>query len=105
MITVDVPCRFALGEIVRHCHDEVRGVVMEVDDCFRGDEEAYQSLPGIKPAKAQPWYHVLLDGEDHIMYLPEHHLESDVTGEPVVHPLLCQVFNGFENGKYSRLLH
>lgn len=101
----DVPCRFSLGEIVKHQQMGFRGVIVEVDDQFRGDESAYQDLPGVKPTKDQPWYHVLVDGEDHMTYLPEHALELDASGDPVMHPMITEMFHRFENGRYSRLLH
>jgi heat shock protein HspQ len=101
----EVPCRFSPGELIRHLTLGVRGVVVEVDDCFRGDERAYRNLAGSKPNKDQPWYHILVDGEDHITYFPEQSLETDVSGEPVIHPMITHMFHSFENGRYSRLLH
>lgn len=101
----DVPCRFSLGDIVKHLQMGFRGVIVEIDDQFRGDERAYRDLPGVKPSREQPWYHVLVDGEENVTYLPEHALELDGSGVPIMHPMIAQVFHNFENGRYSRLLH
>lgn len=101
----EVLCRFSPGEVIRHQKLGVRGVIIGVDERFHGDEVAYQGMSPTPSLKDQPWYHVLVDGEDHVTYFPEQSLEADSTGEPVIHPMIHQMFNGFENGRYSRLLH
>ncbi len=105
MTEKEVPCRFSLGEIVKHRQMGFRGVIVEIDDQFRGDEAAYQELQGSKPPKAQPWYHVLIDGEDEMTYIPELSLEVDSSSDPIINSLIADIFSRFENGRYMRPLH
>ncbi|MBH61416.1 MAG: hypothetical protein CL569_02985 [Alphaproteobacteria bacterium] len=53
-----------------------------------------------RPAKVQPWYHVLVHGAEHTTYVAQRNLEPDETGEPVNHPLIEEIFGVHENGVY-----
>ena len=53
-----------------------------------------------RPPKDHPWYHVLVHGAAHTTYVAERNLERDKSDEPIIHPLLNDVFNDRENGVY-----
>ena len=50
--------RFAVGDLIRHRLFDYRGVVVDVDPCFNGDESWYQQVALTRPPKNRPWYHV-----------------------------------------------
>ena len=57
--------RFAIGDIVRHRLFPFRGVVFDVDPQFANTEDWYRAIPEeIRPAKDQPFYHLLAENED-----------------------------------------
>lgn len=102
---MDAHFKFALGEIVRHKDLNLRGVVVEMDDKFVGTEEMYNEMEELKPEKNQPWYQVIIDGEEDISYIPERLLVRDGSPEPIRSSLIPDLFQTFENGKYSRPTH
>ncbi len=93
---------FYVGQIVHHVKFDYRGVVVDVDAEFQGTEEWYQQVARSRPPRDKPWYHVLVDRSDHMTYVAERHLESDESREPVVHPDIQDIFDGFEDGVYRR---
>ncbi|MBT8132864.1 MAG: heat shock protein HspQ, partial [Gammaproteobacteria bacterium] len=80
---------------------DYRGVIIDVDAEFSGSDEWYEEVAKSRPPKDRPWYHVLVDGAEHITYVAERHLEQDPTGEPVRHPAIQAFFDGFEDGVYK----
>jgi heat shock protein HspQ len=96
------PVRFSVGECVHHRRFDYRGVVFDIDATFQGSEEWYQTVARSRPPRDAPWYHVLPHGANHTTYVAERNLESDETHAPVEHPLLDQLFDRFENGRYHR---
>ncbi|MCB0406563.1 MAG: heat shock protein HspQ [Bdellovibrionales bacterium] len=97
--------KFSPGQLIVHKKYGYRGVIIEVDDRFSGTEEMYKDTTNDYPSKDQAWYHVLVDGSDYVTYVAESLLELDPSQEPINHPQLTQVFQGFEGGKYLRQLH
>ena len=95
------PPRFAPGDMVRHVRYHYRGVVVAHDSRCMAGENWYQSNK-TRPDKEQPWYHVLVHESGSITYPAESSLALDESGEEIVHPLLEQFFNGFEEGRYKR---
>lgn len=92
--------RFAVGELVHHRLFDYRGVVVDVDPCFMGTEEWYETVARTRPPKDRPWYRVLVHGSTRETYVAERHLEPDEGGGPVNHPLVEHVFAGFRDGRY-----
>jgi len=92
--------RFAVGELVHHRRFDYRGVVFDVDPVFSGTDEWYARMARSRPPRDRPWYHVLPHGARHTTYVAERNLESDPSGEPIAHPLLDELFAGFEDGRY-----
>ncbi len=92
--------RFGPGELIRHRRFDYRGVVLEVDATFSGSEAWYEQVARSRPPKDAPWYHVLPHDAEHTTYVAERHLEADPDPQPVRHPLIDEVFDGFEDGRY-----
>jgi heat shock protein HspQ len=94
--------RFAPGEIIRHTRFDYRGVIVDVDAVFSGSEQWYEQVARSRPPKDAPWYHVLVDGAEHMTYVAERHLERDSARGPIRHPLLDRFFNRFDEGRYTQ---
>ncbi len=95
--------KFNVGQVVRHRLYPFRGVIFDVDPVFDNTEEWYQSIPEeARPAKDQPFYHLLAENEEteYIAYVSEQNLLVDESGEPVRHPQVGDLFSEFENGMY-----
>jgi heat shock protein HspQ len=96
--------RFAIGEVVRHRMFDFRGVIFDVDPVFANSEEWYQAIPEeIRPAKDQPFYHLLAENADssYIAYVSQQNLLAETDGEPVDHPAISGLFEDFDKGRYT----
>lgn len=92
--------RFAIGQLVHHRLFDYRGVIFELDAEFAGSEEWYDQVARSRPPKDRPWYHVLPDGARHTTYVAERNLEADPSDEPIRHPLVERLFEGFAEGRH-----
>lgn len=95
--------RFAIGDVVRHRLLEFRGVIFDVDPVFANSEEWYQAIPAdVRPRKDQPFYHLLAENAEsnYIAYVSQQNLEHDGSDEPVEHPAIAGLFDGFADGRY-----
>ena len=103
-IPSDIPsARFGIGDIVRHRLLHFRGVIFDVDPVFSNTEEWYEAIPeDLRPAKEQPFYHLLADNEEqsYIAYVSQQNLVPDESEEPIDHPALGSLFQGFNHGRY-----
>jgi heat shock protein HspQ len=96
--------RFDIGDVVRHRHFEFRGVIFDVDPVFANSEEWYESIPeSIRPSKDQPFYHLLAENADsnYVAYVSQQNLVVDDSEEPVDHPAIAGIFDGFEGTRYK----
>jgi heat shock protein HspQ len=93
---------FSPGQLVHHLLFDYRGVVVDVDATFCGSDEWYEQVAQSRPPKDAPWYHVLVDGAQHMTYVAERNLEIDPSRESVTHPLLPYYFDDFREGRYMR---
>jgi heat shock protein HspQ len=96
--------RFAIGDVVKHRMFDFRGVVFDVDPVFANSEEWYESIPEeIRPNKDQPFYHLLAENADssYVAYVSQQNLLHDDSEEPVDHPAIPDMFNGFDGGRYQ----
>ena len=94
---------FSIGDVVRHRLFDFRGVIFDIDPVFANSEEWYQAIPeDIRPPKDQPFYHLLAEnGESsYIAYVSQQNLLPDNLGEPVHHPAIDGLFQGFTDGRY-----
>ena len=95
--------RFAIGEVVRHRLLDFRGVIFDVDPTFSNTEEWYEAIPEqMRPAKDQPFYHLLAENaeQSYIAYVSQQNLVRDDSEEPIDHPAVESMFNGFDDGRY-----
>jgi len=101
--------RFAPGDIVRHRMFDFRGVVFDIDPVFANSDEWYEAIPeGMRPAKAQPFYHLLAENEDssYIAYVSQQNLVADSERGPVDHPQIDAMFEWLDQGGYRlRAIH
>ena len=105
--TVPMPpvahARFAIGDVVRHRMFDFRGVIFDVDPIFANSEEWYEAIPeGIRPAKDQPFYHLLAENMEssYVAYVSQQNLVHDENEDPVEHPEVGGMFGRLEEGGY-----
>jgi heat shock protein HspQ len=108
MVPLPVPpvahASFAIGDVVRHRLLDFRGVIFDVDPVFANSEDWYQSIPEtVRPRKDQPFYHLLAENAEasYVAYVSQQNLEHDSSDEPVDHPALDGIFDGFKPGRYT----
>ncbi len=95
--------KFGVGQIVRHRFFPFRGVIFDVDPIFANSDEWYEAIPEeIRPAKDQPFYHLLAENDEteYVAYVSEQNLLPDESGEPVRHPQVRDLFESFDKGVY-----
>jgi len=95
--------RFALGQVVRHRLLPFRGVVFDVAPQYAHSEAWYLSIPEeSRPGREQPFYHLLAENDEgsYVAYVAEQNLEPDNSGEPIGHPQIPLMFQGFRRGCY-----
>jgi heat shock protein HspQ len=102
---IDKPrtAKFKIGQVVRHRFYPFRGVVFDVDPTFSNTDEWYESIPHeIRPKKDQPFYHLFAENaeSEYIAYVSEQNLEPDMSGDPVRHPQVDEVFERDDDGEY-----
>ncbi len=95
--------KFRIGEAVKHRFYPFRGIVYDVDPTFNHTDEWWESIPADKrPAKDQPYYHLLAENErsTYEAYVSEQNLVPDDSDEPCRHPLLEEMFDVDSAGEY-----
>jgi heat shock protein HspQ len=95
--------KYSLGQVVRHRSRPFRGVIFDVDPEFANTEEWYESIPeDSRPERDQPFYHLFAETEAtyYVAYVSEQNLELDVSGEPLDHPEVGDMFSAFQDGRY-----
>ncbi len=96
--------KFMIGEVVRHKVFPFRGVIFDVDPEFANTEEWWNSIPSeIRPAKDQPFYHLLAENDDseYVAYVSEQNLEHDENEEPLRNPQVYQIFEPRDGGQFK----
>ena len=96
-----IEAKFSIGNVIKHRFLDFRGVIFDLDPEFNNTEEWYEAIPEtMRPAKDQPFYHVLAENKDifYIAYVSEQNLLDDLEGGPANHPDIKMIFSHF-NGK------
>ena len=93
--------RYNVGQVIHHRLFDYRGVIIDVDPDFQNTDEWYALMARSKPAKNQPWYHVLVDNTDYTTYVAEQNLEDDHDVSPIHHPELERYFQTVKDGVYK----
>ena len=89
---------------MRHRLFEFRGVIFDVDPVFANSEEWYDAIPeDVRPRRDQPFYHLLAENSEsnYVAYVSQQNLEHDESDEPVDHPAIPGIFDGYSEGRYS----
>src|SRR5262245_12704977 len=97
--------KFKIGQVVRHRLFPFRGVIFDIDPVFNNTEEWYQSIPAeVRPRKDQPFYHLLAENAqtEYLAYGAEQYLLAGMSGEPLRHPQVAEIFEQDEKGSYRR---
>ena len=94
---------FKTGDIINHKTYGYRGVIVHQHSIFKGVNEWYLSNQ-TQPSKHQPWYFVLVDGNQQVTYVAESNLSLDQCEKHVDHPMINLFFSGYDNElkKYIR---
>ena len=95
--------RFAIGDVVKHRLFEFRGVIFDVDPVFANSDEWYEAIPTeLRPRKDQPFYHLLAENAEsnYVAYVSQQNLVHDEDEEPVYHPAIAGLFDGYQDGRY-----
>ncbi|MEM5585182.1 MULTISPECIES: heat shock protein HspQ [unclassified Roseibium] len=95
--------KFRIGQVVRHRIYPFRGVIFDVDPTFSNTEEWWDAIPeDVRPTRDQPFYHLLAENDEteYVAYVSEQNLEADMTGEPVRHPQVEEIFEEQMDGSY-----
>ncbi len=95
--------KFKIGQVVRHRIYPFRGVIFDVDPTFSNTEEWWNAIPeDVRPQRDQPFYHLLAENEEteYVAYVSEQNLVPDITGEPIRHPQVHEIFEEQSDGSY-----
>jgi len=94
--------KFTIGQVTRHRAYDLRGVVFDVDPAFSAGEGWSAVTVEANICKDQPFYYLLAQcGDDsYVAYIPEQNLIADISGEPVQHPQIGELFDLDDNGAY-----
>jgi heat shock protein HspQ len=96
--------RFAIGDVVKHRLFDFRGVIFDVDPVFANTDEWYEAIPeDVRPRKDQPFYHLLAENAEssYVAYVSQQNLVVDESDEPVDHPAINGLFDGYVEGRYT----
>jgi heat shock protein HspQ len=92
--------KFSIGQCIEHKLFGYRGVIVDVDPVFQGNDEWYENVARSRPPRNEPWYHVLVHDGLKETYVAERNMLLDHSNEPVSHPLVDEFFDGFREGVY-----
>ena len=99
--------KYRVGQVVRHRIHDFRGLIFDVDPAFNNTEEWWQAIPAeVRPRKDQPFYHILAENAEteYIAYVSEQNLLPDLSGKPLRHPQISELFAIGDDGTYRFLL-
>lgn len=98
--------KYTVGQVVRHRIYSFRGLIFDIDPTFNNTEEWWLAIPAdVRPKKEQPFYHLLAENSEteYVAYVSEQNLLPDVSGEPLRHPQIEEMFVRSEDGSYRPL--
>ena len=88
----------------KHGLFDFRGVIFDVDPEFANSEEWYEAIPkDMRPPREQPFYHLLAENDDssYVAYVSQQNLIRDDSDEPLDHPAIEGIFEGYDAGRYT----
>ncbi len=96
--------RFSIGQVVKHRVYPFRGVIFDVDPEFDNTDEWYSAIPeDVRPHKDQPFYHLFAENDEteYVAYVSEQNLLDDISGKPLRHPDISEMFDVKDDGSYE----
>jgi len=93
--------KFHLGQVICHRLFDYRGIVVDVDAMFQGNDDWYDQVAKPRPPKDKPWYRVLVHEVDHETYVAECNLEPDLSGDPIRTPMINAFFTDLDDTGYQ----
>ncbi|MCK4843138.1 MAG: heat shock protein HspQ [Methylococcales bacterium] len=91
---------FFIGQIIQHKLFNYKGIVVDVDFQYSGTDDWYDNVAHSRPAKAQPWYKVLVNDAMHQTYVAEQNLSISSTQTEINNPLTSAYFTKAEGNVY-----
>lgn len=95
-----ISAKFTLGQVVHHQELDCHAVIIDVDPVFLGDGEVASTMVRNGEPLDRPWYHVLINGREHVSYVSENSIEPDDSGAPIAHPAVDLFFCEFRGDHY-----
>lgn len=95
--------KFSIGQVVRHRKYPFRGIIYDVDPVFSNTDEWWLAIPEeVRPHKDQPFYHLFAENADteYVAYVSEQNLLPDMSGDPIRHPRVEEMFTRAQDGGY-----
>lgn len=95
--------KFSIGQVVRHRKYPFRGIIYDVDPVFSNTDEWWLAIPEeVRPHKDQPFYHLFAENADteYVAYVSEQNLLLDMSGDPIRHPQVEEMFTRAQDGGY-----
>jgi|SRR5690554_65708 len=96
-----VRAKFAIGQVVTHALYGYKGVIIDADPVFSLSPEWYERMAQSRPAKDQPWYHILVNNSDIQTYVAEHSLVAEYRDLDITNPMVDSFFRTIDQQKYQ----
>jgi len=96
-----VEAKFSIGQLITHSLYGYRGVIIDADPCFTLSDSWYNKMATSKPAKDQPWYHILVNNSSIQTYVSESSLEADFSEQAIQLPMVDLLFSGKSASQYK----
>lgn len=96
-----VRAKFAIGQVVTHALYGYRGVIIDADPVFSLSPEWYERMAQTRPAKEQPWYHILVNNSDIQTYVAEHSLVPEHQDVEITNPMVDSFFRKIDRLQYQ----
>ncbi len=96
-----VRAKFAIGQVVTHALYGYQGVIIDADPIFSLSPEWYERMAQTRPAKKQPWYHILVNNSDIQTYVAEHSLVAEHREVEISNPMVESFFRNIDSQKYQ----
>lgn len=96
-----VRAKFAIGQVVTHALYGYQGAIIDADPVFSLSPEWYERMAQTRPAKNQPWYHILVNNSDIQTYVAEHSLIAEHRDIEISNPKIDSFFRNPEQQKYQ----
>ena len=94
-------CKYTVSQVVFHSGGNYRGMIVDIDPWFMGNQQWYEELLRTNGPIDEPWYTVVVDGADYATYVPEHELSPALHTDPINNPLIRNYRNSDSNQPFD----